>query len=98
MKEPWPGCLKIGTADFFEREKEFAKGAIETCPPPTPAIRWYCLDRWLQQEMNGFIFLGNVLLKKIGPGVRGERGAFMIQNPGETVQPLYPCSWSFAGV
>ena len=22
----------------------------------------------------------------------------MIQNPGETVQPSYPCSWSFAGV
>lgn len=38
MKEPWPGCLKIGTADFFEREKEFAKGAIETCPPPSNPV------------------------------------------------------------
>ena len=34
------GVLKGGTADCFEREKEFAKGAIETTLPPS--TRWHC--------------------------------------------------------
>lgn len=43
-----------------------------------PPAQWYCLEPQLQQEMNGFFFLGNVLLKKTCPGVGG-RGAFTIQ-------------------
>lgn len=38
LKEPRQGCLQVGAADCFEREKEFAKGAAETTPPSTPSL------------------------------------------------------------
>ena len=96
LKEPRRGCLKVGLLTALRGRRNSPKE--QSRPPCPPQPGGTALDHWLQQEMNGFIFLGNVLLKKISPGVRGARGVFMIQNPGETVQPLYPCSWSFAGV
>lgn len=96
LEEPRRGCLKVGLLTALRGRRNSPKE--QSRPPCPPRPGGTALDHWLQQEMNGFIFLGNVLLKKISPGVRGERGAFMIQNPGETVQPSYPCSWSFAGV
>lgn len=48
-------CLKTETADL--------PGGRWNAPekPSKPPAQWYCLQPQLQQDMNGFFFLGNVL-------------------------------------
>lgn len=83
-------CLKIRTADPLRGRWNLPKKK-QSKPP----AQWYCLGPQLQQEMNGFFFLGNVLLKKTSLGL-GEEMLSQFRcfpEPGEMVQP-HMRAWS----